>query len=568
MGRPPGRLGEQVTTDRSSASSPALLDHLADAAHERARIRLLPDNPDGHTVAEIWARATRAAAWLDRNRPGVAVAGSLAASYDSIACLLGAWIAGRRFVSIPLPSRGMTGDDYREQLNRLFALSGAQLLLVEGQHMAGYEGCGVEVMAYEACDADGAAPGTGPRAELVQFTSGSTSDPKGVLLSLDAVSANTVAIIDRMWSDPVMDAAVADGLSACSWLPLSHDMGLVGMLLSVTVAMGPAFIGSGQLALQRTEAFAVNPISWLDACSTYKAQLTTTPNFALDLCARQLRRGADYDLSSLKAVIVGAEPVRAPTLSRFSEAAAPNGFDPTAFCPAYGMAEVALAVSITAPSSRWQAARVDMAALSDHRFVPSDDDNAAELMALGTPLQDFSVRVAGGGDLGELEIASPSMFEGYLGSTRQGPVDGWYRTSDLGAVVDGQVYIVGRTDDVIVIRGRNMYANEMEDIVISHPAVGGTSSVIANEDGDYVVVAERRRSAEGEGLESACHEIRNDLVRRFGISPVSMVMVSPQTLARTPSGKARRHAVAASFAKGDLEVETRVDFRRPAAQGV
>ncbi len=189
----------------------------------------------------------------------------------------------------------------------------------------------------------------------MQFTSGSTGEPRGIELSLDALDANLTSMYH--WLAP------SDGAVVCSWLPLSHDMGLIGLALYAMCSVNPPWSVASDLVLMTPEAFLAHPASWMRACTDYRATTTTSPPFALRLAARSLRSGS-FDLSSLRSFVVGSEPVPADGLREFEAIARDSGLPPTVLCPGYGMAEAALAVAIDPTTRSWSSVHVDTEGLA------------------------------------------------------------------------------------------------------------------------------------------------------------------------------------------------------------
>jgi acyl-CoA synthetase (AMP-forming)/AMP-acid ligase II len=524
--------------------APDLLDLLDDASDGRGAVRFWPDD-ERVPFAELWTRAGRAAQALRaRVDERTTVAAVLSTSADAIATLVGGWRAGLTVASLPLPARGMSGDAYAEQVDALCKLVDARLLLVADDDRGHFANAQTPVEGFAALVASprrvaGADAGRG---SFVQLTSGTTAAPKGVRLSLDALASNILAVLEAL-------APSADDVS-CSWLPLSHDLGLIGMCLLPWAANGPRVLGGGDAVLLRPTQVG----SWLDACSTARATFTAAPTFALDLAARTLRR--QLDLSPLRACIVGSETVRAATLEAFARATARAGLRDGALCPAYGLAEATLAVSMVRPGEQWRSVEVDPFALVDGEWREAGDGRP--LVGNGRPVRDVAVRVAGGAVVGPLEIRTPAAALGYVGADEPLLVDGWLRTNDVGAVVDGQVYVAGRVDDVLAVGGRKLHARELELAAATVPGVRADAvAVVDDEAGRYAVVAERRAGADAPELAA---EVRELLVTRVGLGPSSVVFVTRGTLPKTPSGKTQRHRVRALRAARTLEVEAEVDF--------
>ncbi len=380
---------------------------------------------------------------------------------------------------------------------------------------------------------------------FVQFSSGTTARPKGVVLSMPALGANVSALARVLaHDDPVI----------CSWLPLSHDMGLVGALLTGWAMGGAAFAGRAEIILMRPEVFLTSPPQWLRTCAEFGATATATPTFALRTAARR-PPAPGTDLSALRILVVGAEAVDAPSLRLFAGATQAAGFDPRGICPAYGLAEVGVAATIVPPGQHWRSTEVDVTALAQDVWAPAA--GGTELVGVGAPLPGTQIQVAGqDGRPGEILLRSASMLDGYLGAGGITPAGEWLRTGDIGYLDDDELYVLGRRDDVITVRGVSLHASTLEAAL--HEALGGARpmAVVAWQAG-YAIVAERGRASAGQDLGQA---VRAALTGRFGTAPSLVVSVVPGTLPRTPSGKIRRSAVQRGLAAGELLVTGHWEF--------
>jgi len=506
---------------------PQLLDLLEDGAS--------PDGcfvfDDGHAVsgAELWKMSERAAVWL-RNRvgPGETVAMILTASPYVLAALLGAMRAGTRIASFPHPARAMSGDAYLEQLSELSAAVSARLLVVEGMYrdllMPRLRAEAAEVVvagrAHRVPDAE---PAT-----FVQFSSGTTGCPKGVVLTGQAIAANLLAMIEIL--DPI------PGDTMYSWLPLSHDLGLFGTFLGPWVAAAPRFAGGGTTVLSRPESFLADPTSWLLNCARFGATVTAAPPFALDLVARRLAGHLPpIDLSRLRMLLLGGEPVRPATLRRFASATNRHRLDERVLCPAYGLAEATLGVTAVRPGEGWSSAVVD----------------GVERVSCGRPLPGVHIDVVDG----EIRVRTDGACSGYADG--RSPFDGRGRicTGDLGHLdTNGALYVVGRTDDLMTTRGRNIAAQEVEDAANGTDGVRtGTAVAFVDDEGTLVVVAEPQT---GIGtFRQVPRAIRLAVTRTIGISPL-VILCKPNSVPKTPSGKLKRHAALEQYRDQALSVVT------------
>ncbi len=557
----------------------SVLDLLADAAAlGDVRIRFLPDDPAWRSASELAREAHRAAGWWSGVAgEGEAVAMVLSSSFDCLAVAYGAWLAGQRLVSLPHPARGMPIEEYLAGIAAMCELASTRLLALDpaycallGEEEPGGAALGVSVVPFDAYHGHVALYEARGRADFVQFTSGSVSSPKGVVLSLDALGAAIEATVSAMEPEG-REAGV-------SWLPLSHDMGFIGVCLAALAATAPPYGARGTLSLIAPEAFLASPSIWLQTCSADKATFSAAPGFAFDLAARLLRHErSPLDLSSLRVLATGAEPIRVESLRRFAETAGAFGFDEAAFCPAYGLAEATLGVTGVRAAEHWRSLHVDRHALGSGEVVLVDDpggssgpagapelarlssqEGAYELVSCGRPFSNAEVRIAGGAPYGPIEVCSTSLMEGYLGEEPAPMIaDGWLTTGDLGFVEGGELFVTGRADDVIVVAGRNLYPDDLELIAGDHPLVRqGDCAALPDGEGSYVLVTEPARAGINRSdLQAACAEVRAALAKRCGAGPSRVLFVSRGTLPKTPSGKPRRRHAAALFAAGSLAVE-------------
>ena len=397
---------------------------------------------------------------------------------------------------------------------------------------------------------------------LIQYTSGSTGVPKGVVLTHENILANIRAIGSAMRID-ARDVIV-------SWLPLYHDMGLIGAWLGSLVFAAPTVILPPQ-------SFLARPERWLWAIHRHRGTLSASPNFGFELCTRRIADEdiRDLDLSSLRMVVNGAEPVSAQTVRRFTDRFAGFGFRREAMAPVYGLAEAAVGLAFPPPG---RAPIIDCIRRDElsrgGRVVPAatDDVNAVEFVACGQPLKGYDMRVvdAGGRALGEhregrLQFRGPSATQGYFGNeaeTRKLFDGDWLETGDLGYLANGDVYITGRRKDLIIRAGRNIYPGEVEECVGdvagvrkgcvaafgSHDPDGGTERVI--------VLAEtrEREPAELDGLRRRVHAAATQVLET---PPDDIVLAPPHTVLKTSSGKIRRSACKELYEQGLVGARSR-----------
>lgn len=380
---------------------------------------------------------------------------------------------------------------------------------------------------------------------LVQFSSGTTTDPKPVALSHRALLANTEAILDFMPADaPIPHAGV-------SWLPLYHDMGLIGCIF-------PALHRPGPLTLIAPEHFLLKPALWLRAISRHRATVSPAPNFAYAYATDRIPEEAleGVDLSTWSLALNGAEPISPHTLARFTARFARYGFNRRAMTPVYGLSEAALALTFSPPGRGPRTLRADRAALEGGRITPADD--GVGLVSVGVPLRGFAITTrrpdgteAEAGEVGRVFASGPSLLSRYLGRDDHPVTDGWLDTGDLGVIWEGELYIVGRAKDVIVLRGRNHHPADIEAALdgiegVRPGCVAAVGEVGA--DGEQLIVfVEVKRAVEG--LAETCAQA---ILSRTGLSAGLVVLLEPGSIPRTSSGKLRRTEALRRFRAGEL----------------
>lgn len=390
---------------------------------------------------------------------------------------------------------------------------------------------------------------------LLQYTSGSTGDPKGVTLTHANLLANIRSIIAGL-------EVRADDV-VVSWLPLYHDMGLIGAWLA------PIYFGAPVIVMSPL-AFLSRPERWLRAIHKHRGTLSPAPNFAYELCVRKIRDEEleDLDLSSWRAALNGAEPVQASTLERFAERFARCGFRREAFLPVYGLAEASLAVSAPRVGSGFRIDRVERDALeSEGRAIPAKNGGATvEFVSAGKTLPDIKVRIVNGdgSDVGERTVGqlwfkSPSATSGYYRNEEATRAlireDGWLDSGDRAYSADGEIFITGRAKDVIIKAGRNLYPHEIEEIVGRVEGVRAGCIVafgVPDERGGterLIVAAEVRNPSSAKKIAA---EIVREVDQAIGAPPDSVDVLPPHSIPKTSSGKLRRVETRRLFLEGKL----------------
>jgi amino acid adenylation domain-containing protein len=395
---------------------------------------------------------------------------------------------------------------------------------------------------------------------LLQYTSGSTAVPKGVMVTHGNLLHNENMIKQAF---QVTEESVIVG-----WLPLYHDMGLIGNVLQ------PLYAGA-QCILMSPLAFLQKPVRWLQAITRYRATVSGGPNFAYDLCVRKVtpEQRATLQLDHWEVAFNGAEPVRYDTLQSFSETFAPNGFRREAFYPCYGLAEATLFVCGAERGSGARANLFDEAALGEHRVIMSSGDEARTLISCGRPSPGQTVVIADPESLaecppdriGEVWVSTLSVASGYwnrpeetkevfrthLAMMNEGS---FLRTGDLGFLNQGQLYITGRLKDLIIVRGRNYYPQDIElTVERSHPSLrfrsGAAFSIEVNGE-ERLVVAQETTDHLTQDLDAIINAIRQAITEDHELAPFSVILLKPGAIPKTSSGKTQRHLCRNAFLTG------------------
>ncbi len=469
-------------------------------------------------------------------------------------------------VPVPPPLQLGGGHEYAGHLRRLLSDSQARVCIGPSEHGAllaeASEGLHLQFIGSADAFSHFAAtpvelqPLESDELAHLQYTSGSTRFPRGVMITQRAVMSNLSCTVAHLQMTP-KDRAV-------SWLPYYHDMGLVGLVLAPIVAqMSVDYVG--------TREFAMRPRQWLVRMSESKATISFGPPFGYELCARRLRKeDADtLDLSAWRVAGVGAETIRPEPLSRFAEALAPCGFDQRAFLPCYGLAESSLAVSFAPLNRGLQSEWVDGKHLSEaQRAVPIDNElvdsqigRANQFVNCGKPLPGHQVviRDENGIELpdrhcGSVFVCGPSVMSGYFGDSTNHPEvlseDGWLDTGDIGYCVDGEIMITGRKKDLIIINGRNIWPQDLEYLAEQQPEVrpGDASafSVPAPDGQEQAVVVIQCRESDIEKRRKLIERMDRTIRAELGIGCI-VDLVPLHTLIRTSSGKLSRFRTRADF---------------------
>jgi fatty-acyl-CoA synthase len=493
-------------------------------------------------------------------RPGDHVALLSPTTRELVTAIQATWLAGATIVVLPLPMRLSSIEEFVAQTRQRIRNADARLCVVDPElatFVVPEPGDPPMVPVAELAGGDAAAwvrPDEDPdRLVILQFTSGSTSDPKGVMLPDHVLRANLDAIAEAAQLDPDEDVLV-------SWLPLYHDMGLVGLL---TLPMSTATT----LVLGAPQDFTARPARWMEWLSTYGGTATAGPNFSYVLATRALERADRLDLSRLRIALNGAEPIDPDQVEAFVEAGARHGLRPGAVFPAFGMAEVAIAGTFPEPMGGMATDCVDRRVLETERYaapVEPGADGSRRLALLGGPVPGLEVRIVDpetgvplrDREVGELEIRGTSVTTGYYKRPDANADlfhDGWLCTGDLAYTLDGQLVMCGRIKDVIIVGGRNVFPEDVERAVGALDGVRAGNVIAFGVDGDrgretLVVVAEIK----ADDRDVVRRQIHDRVKEVVGVPPKDIVLVAAGTLPKTSSGKLQRSLCRRRYHDGQL----------------
>ncbi|HVV37513.1 MAG TPA: fatty acyl-AMP ligase [Acidimicrobiales bacterium] len=537
------------------------------AADRGGRVRFITgDQVDEVRWTELLDDARRVAGALAAHGvgPGAHVALLGTTSRTLTTTLQATWLSGATAMVLPLPMRLGSVEEFVTQTRARIRAADTDVIVIDDDLAAFYEPVAADPPVVLMRDLFAEAgtrrpdmfdvPVVDPESlAVLQFTSGSTSDPKGVMLPHRTVLANL--------DGAATAAQLTDDDVAVSWLPLYHDMGLIG-LFTLPMVLGI------DLVLASPQDFMAAPARWVEWISAYGGTCTAGPNFSYALAARALRRASGLDLSRWRLALNGAEPVNPATVNEFCEAGAPFGFAPGAAFPAFGMAELAIAGTFPVPGTGLRVDTVDSRVVESDHFAAVVDPSAAQARSfalLGRPIPGLEIRITdpetGSAmrerEVGELEIRGTSVTPGYYqrpeetAATFRGE---WFRTGDLGYLVDGELALCGRIKDVIIVGGRNVFP---EDVERAAERVDGVrpGNVIAfsiqNERGKerLVVVAETK----ADDHEPIRAQVATRVREAVGLPTDDVILVLPGSLPKTSSGKLQRSLCRSRYESDDLQ---------------
>ena len=534
----------------------------------------------GGTLTFVVDNGRDPVSWAQLHEEAKALAGSLQArgvKRGDVVALLGptsrplvtaiqaTWLAGATVMVLPLPMRLSSIEEFVAQTRMRVQAADASTILIDPDLAPFYESIEgdpplvlLDELAITGdtgfqpvqCDPDDLA--------VLQFTSGSTSDPKGVMLPHRVILANLDGLAEIAELDVENDVLV-------SWLPLYHDMGLIGIFTLPMVYGADLVLGSPQ-------DFMGSPARWMEWMSEFGGTATAGPNFSYALATRALRRAENLDLSRWRIALNGAEPVDPDTMDAFVEAAAKHGFNPGACFPAFGMAEVAIAGTFPPPGRGVVMDAVDRTILETERYAaPVADpgaDRVRKLALLGKPIPGLEMRICdpetgrelAEREVGELELRGTSVTPGYYRrpeATAHTFHDGWLRTGDLAYTVNGELVVCGRIKDVIIVGGRNVFPEDVERAVQDIEGVRAGNVIAFGVPGrgkeSLVVVAEAKIGDEREHHERVRDAVARRVRQAVGLPP-KVVLVNPGSLPKTSSGKLQRSLCKERYTAGELSL--------------
>ncbi|MBE2252892.1 MAG: AMP-binding protein [Myxococcus sp.] len=473
---------------------------------------------DAAPLARRWAKALEDA--------GVGAGDRVAVFFpngrDFVGAFFGAQWVGATAVPVPWPATSLAAD---LPASAKLLLEACRAKVVCAPPRA--EGIGWPILSLPA-DVETTTPAREGEAAFLQFSSGSTGAPRGAVISPRAAALSALGMAEGLSLGP-LDVGV-------SWLPFFHDMGLVGVVLTSLAANFPVHV------LQPGE-FLLRPSRWLELASRVQATMTVAPNFAYELVLRRVRAPKELDLSRLRAMLNGSEPVHRATIERFEAAYAPFGLRPGAVLPVYGLAENVLGVSFQGPGATDEDLRLD------GRVVPSV---GAPLRGLEVAVRDEAGAIVDEGVEGEVTVRGPTLMTGYFddeAATARALRDGWLFTGDRGVLLGGRLYLTGREKELIIKLGRKFHPADVERIVadVADPPPNGVVAFSVDDHETHqeslVVVVEQRRASE-EGL---VDRIRGRVSAELGVMVDRVELVGAGALPRTTSGKLRRKECTARF---------------------
>jgi 1-acyl-sn-glycerol-3-phosphate acyltransferase len=564
-------VGEGVAAPRAASSLVEALAWHVERNPDRTHVMLREGDGKELTVtyARLWAGAQAVATGLRQRNlgPGETVSLMLRTEEAFFTSFFGVLLAGGVPVPIYPPFRLDRLEEYANRQVGILRNAQATLLITfeEVARIAALLRSRVPSLREVVTRDRLAIPGdthafrpAGQDPALIQYTSGSTGEPKGVLLSHANVLANVRAIGEALEFRPD-DVGV-------SWLPLYHDMGLIGTWLTALYFGLP-------IAVMSPLAFLSRPSRWLWSLHAHRGTVSPAPNFAYELCARRIPDAdiVGLDLSAWRLALNGAEAVSPETIERFTRRFAAYGFRAEAMCPVYGLAESSVALTVPPIGRTPRIERIGREAFQTSRRVEAaaaGESTPLRFVSCGHPIPGHEVRIVDQSGRavaeridGRIEFRGPSVTAGYYrrpDATRAVLHDGWMDSGDLGYLADGELFVTGRQKDLIIKGGRNLYPEEVEEVAgdvagirkgcvaafsVSDPALGT----------ERLIVVAESHAADAETRERLRVSVIDRVVAALGIPPDVVVIAPPRSVRKTSSGKIRRGATRQAYLDGRLE---------------
>ena len=570
------------TSEPETATLVDRLLRLAGCTRYGARFVNRAGEAEFYAYDTILERARAAAAALQARgvAPGDRIAIILPTSIGFFDAFLGSILAGAIPAAMYPPVRLGRLDEYFVRTRTMLDTIGARLLVTDARvgRLLGRAAAGVSTLE-NRLDVTELARGTATAWKpapvgvdapaFLQFSSGTTVEPKAVMVSHRNALAN-LAMIDLLFQDASPEEAEQGGVC---WLPLYHDMGLLGCMLL-------GLYHPGTITYINPEDFIVQPALWLQTLSRYRALCSPAPDFAYGLCYAKIRdeQMAGVDLSHWRFALNGAEPIDAAGMERFCARFARWGFKPEAMTPVYGLAEAGLAVTFSDPRTPPHVREFDRDLLSlEGKAQPGV---GRKLPSVGRPLPGLQVEIRSernerlpDGEVGSIMVSGSSVTRGYFGNAERTAAvlrDGWLDTGDLGFFFEGELYISGRQKDLIIIRGRNYAPQEIEALAtgtagLRTGCIVAGGCVIDGEGEQLVVLAEKDTRSDRPDDQLAA-DIHARVLQGIGLAPREVVVLRAGTLPRTSSGKLRRAAAMQGYISGTLKPPTDPNMLRLLAE--
>jgi len=555
-----------------------LLDVLRGAARRRpgggVRVFRGADEVERLTHAELLDQAGRISSGLleaPEEAGGRRIALVFPNSGEFLQAFFGTVAAGAVPVPLPPPLRFSSRQRYGQRIRGALLRSRVGCLLTTEKLLpilrALVASLGLRTRVRSLAEVRRGSPSWAPVAPddsaLIQYTSGSTAAPRGAVLTHRQVVANLGAI--RRGLD------MREGDVSASWLPLFHDMGLIGCFLG-------ALSGAIEQLLAPPEDFVRDPLTWLRVMTRHAATLITAPNWGYSHCAQRIGpdQARTLDLSRVRVALNGAEMVDRGTTEAFTTRFRGAGFRAEAMLPVYGLAEAGLAVAFPCLGRGVKSVRVRRHALGEGVVEPArpEEANTREVVSVGRPVDGLEIALLGADGerlsesrVGEILVRGASVMVGYdedLAATGAAFHEGWLRTGDLGFRFDGELYVTGRRKDLIIVRGENLYAHDVEALAVEVPGVWARQAMAVGVPGDgteELVVFAETRTREPARCDVIVRAISESVAGTLGIAPLDVVLCRPGELPRTTSGKLERYRGAEIYARWRGESPARFSGR-------